>query len=91
MSLEVLKNIDPEALYRATKITVKDGRSDRYVKKDDNFVGQATVLSGSDDANDEYSFLNVGELFTSILKKVTQDGDNFIIETLNSVYVLEKL
>lgn len=89
MSLEALKNIDPKANYKAVKCTVKDDTAFRYVDKNFEIVGQAETINIGNTLH-----LRVGGdwgLRTSPVLKATQDGDNFIIETLNSVYTLEKL
>jgi hypothetical protein len=79
-------NIDPNAIYKATKTTIKDDTKFRYVDRDFNIIGQAEIIKSG-----ENSHLTVGDLVTSPVLKVTQDGDNFIIETKNSVYTLEKM
>lgn len=92
MSLEALKNIDPTAIYKAVKVTVKEDTKNRMVNKNFEINGQAKITPFQ---NIENTFhLVVGGwngLITGPLVKATQDGDNFIIETLNSVYTLEKM
>ncbi len=85
-------SIDPNVIYKATKTTVKDDTAFRMVQKDFEIVGQAEILKNP--RHDEVYQLQVGGPFgltTSAVLKVTQNGDNFIIETKNSVYTLEKI
>ncbi len=74
-------NLDEDGIYKLTKIGIKNDAS-RYFKLNEGTVGQAFVQGES---------LIIGNVKTSPIVSVSQNGDNFMIETKNSVYTLEKL
>lgn len=81
--LQALKtNLIPNQLYKLTKIGVKNEDS-RYFKEGDTHVGQASLY--------DEDRLYVGGVMTSSVVSFSQNGDNFVIETKNSIYSLEKL
>lgn len=73
--------LDITANYKVTKIGVKDD-DNRFVQVGDEHVGPALVL---------YGRLVVGDLITSQVVSFSQYKNNFVIETKNSTYSLEKL
>ena len=78
---EVLKNnLNPKATYKLTKIKVKNEDS-RFFSPGDEYTGSGATMYGQN--------LLVGDVMTSPVVSATQNGDNFLVETKNSVYSLE--
>ena len=79
---ELLKNnLNPKATYKLTKIKVKNEDS-RFFSPGDEYTGTGATMYGQN--------LLVGDVMTSPVVAVTQyGGDNFLVETKNSVYSLE--
>lgn len=85
-------NLDENSTYKLTKIGIKDFTKNRFVDLGDSKKGHATKV---DLGEGKYKIM-VSRFFdyliTSQVEKVTdQENGNFLIETLNSFYTLEKL
>lgn len=79
---QLINQLDHSAEYRLSKVKAKDDTAFRFVNPGDSRVGPAYMWGES---------LVVGSLVTSPVKEFIKEGDNFMVETNNSIYRLEKV
>ena len=84
-------NIDANSEYKIMKIGIKDDAAFRFVDLNDQFTGTVTKVDIGDNKFKLKVSNKLDYLRTSEVVKITETGDNFLIETLNSVYSLEKV
>lgn len=78
-----------EGKYKVMKVKVKDPDAPRYVNKDFSIVGEVSLSQGS-------PMLVSGErifdtLMTSPVLNMEDTKTGYIVETKNSVYILERI
>lgn len=79
---------DENSNYKLTKIGIKDFTSNRYVLAGDSFTGVVSITNN----NSLMVSRGVQYLRTSPVVNVQdQENGNFVIETKNSIYSLEKM
>ena len=81
-AFELFKLADQNSNYKVVKVGVKRDEDTRYVNKGDSHIGPVRAFAGR---------LVVGDLVTSKVLKFSQNGANFLFETENSTYTLEKV
>jgi hypothetical protein len=79
--------LDNNALYKLTKIGTKNSDS-KYFSEGDTHIGQASLKKYLDGGE----HLLIGGVITSRITKTTdQENGNYLVETKNSIYTLEKV
>lgn len=79
---------DENSNYKLTKIRIKDFTSNRYVLAGDSFTGVVSITNN----NSLMVSRGVQYLRTSPVVNVQdQENGNYLVETKNSIYSLEKL